>query len=118
MSGVLDLLEHQTGTRPQRSTLRGYLHRGQMPAQVQPGLWARPDIVAWIRTRRGRAAATRTDTALAALAKAQRDIVSGGRDVTIRSLVQAARATGASWTQIGNALGMTKQGAWERHRRG
>lgn len=30
-----------------------------------------------------------------------------------RSYVQAARAKGVSWEQIGEALAMTKQGAWE-----
>ena len=36
-----------------------------------------------------------------------------GRQLTVRS----ARATGASWTQIGAALGTTKQSAWEAHSR-
>jgi hypothetical protein len=36
-----------------------------------------------------------------------------GRQLTVRS----ARATGASWTQIGAALGTTKQSAWEAHNR-
>ena len=30
-----------------------------------------------------------------------------------RSYVQAARAKGVSWEKIGEALAMTKQGAWE-----
>jgi hypothetical protein len=34
-----------------------------------------------------------------------------GRQLTVRS----ARAAGASWTQIGAALGTTKQSAWEAH---
>jgi hypothetical protein len=34
-----------------------------------------------------------------------------GRQLTVRS----ARAGGASWTQIGAALGCTKQSAWEAH---
>jgi hypothetical protein len=36
-----------------------------------------------------------------------------GRQLTIRS----ARAAGASWSQIGAALGTTKQSAWEAHSR-
>jgi len=34
-----------------------------------------------------------------------------GRQLTVRS----ARAAGASWSQIGAALGVTKQAAWEAH---
>jgi hypothetical protein len=36
-----------------------------------------------------------------------------GRQLTVRS----ARAAGASWTQIGDANGMSKQSAWEAHQR-
>ena len=36
-----------------------------------------------------------------------------GRQITVRS----ARTAGASWTQIGAALGTTKQAAWESHLR-
>src|SRR6266478_10067886 len=36
-----------------------------------------------------------------------------GRQLTVRS----ARAAGASWSQIGAALGTTKQSAWEAHTR-
>lgn len=36
-----------------------------------------------------------------------------GRQLTIRS----ARAAGASWAQIGEALGVSKQSAWEGHQR-
>src|SRR2546421_8247184 len=36
-----------------------------------------------------------------------------GRQLTVRT----ARAAGASWTQIGAALGTTKQAAWETHAR-
>jgi hypothetical protein len=36
-----------------------------------------------------------------------------GRQLTVR----AAREAGASWTQIGAALGMSKQAAWEAHMR-
>jgi hypothetical protein len=34
-----------------------------------------------------------------------------------QSMVRNARAAGASWTQIGAALGSTKQAAWESHTR-
>jgi hypothetical protein len=36
-----------------------------------------------------------------------------GRQLGVRS----ARAAGASWSQIGAALGTTKQSAWEAHTR-
>jgi hypothetical protein len=36
-----------------------------------------------------------------------------GRQLTIRT----ARAAGASWSQIGGALGTSKQSAWESHAR-
>jgi hypothetical protein len=36
-----------------------------------------------------------------------------GRQLTVRS----ARAAGASWSQVGAALGTTKQSAWEAHSR-
>ncbi len=34
-----------------------------------------------------------------------------------QTMVRSARATGASWTQIGAALGSSKQAAWEAHNR-
>ena len=34
-----------------------------------------------------------------------------------QAMVRAARGAGASWTQIGSALGSTKQAAWEAHNR-
>lgn len=36
-----------------------------------------------------------------------------GRQLTVRT----ARAAGASWTDIGRALGTSRQAAWEAHRR-
>src|SRR3954467_13581007 len=36
-----------------------------------------------------------------------------GRQLTVRS----ARTAGASWAEIGSALGTTRQSAWEAHRR-
>ncbi|MEU8077977.1 hypothetical protein AB0B31_21270 [Catellatospora citrea] len=36
-----------------------------------------------------------------------------GRQLSVRS----ARSSGASWAQIGAALGMTRQSAWEAHTR-
>jgi hypothetical protein len=34
-----------------------------------------------------------------------------------QAMVRTARAAGASWTQIGAALGSSKQAAWEAHNR-
>ena len=34
-----------------------------------------------------------------------------------QAMVRSARAAGASWTQIGLALGTSKQSAWESHQR-
>ncbi len=34
-----------------------------------------------------------------------------------QAMVRVARDTGASWTQIGGALGSSKQAAWEAHHR-
>jgi hypothetical protein len=34
-----------------------------------------------------------------------------------QAMVRSARVAGASWTQIGGALGTTKQAAWEAHNR-
>jgi hypothetical protein len=34
-----------------------------------------------------------------------------------QAMVRTARANGASWTQIGAALGSSKQAAWEAHNR-
>jgi hypothetical protein len=39
-------------------------------------------------------------------------------DKALREWVARARARGASWTDIGDALGTTKQAAWERFGRG
>src|SRR5918998_4448592 len=36
-----------------------------------------------------------------------------GRQLTVRT----ARAAGASWAEIGQSLGMSRQSAWEAHRR-
>jgi hypothetical protein len=34
-----------------------------------------------------------------------------------QAMIRTARACGASWTQIGAALGSSKQAAWEAHQR-
>ena len=34
-----------------------------------------------------------------------------------QAMVRSAREAGASWTQIGTALGSSKQAAWEAHNR-
>ena len=41
--------------------------------------------------------------------------VSTALDKLTRESVQRARGAGHSWTQIGEALGVTKQTAWERY---
>ena len=41
--------------------------------------------------------------------------VSTALDKLIRESVRRAREAGHSWTQIGEALGVTKQTAWERY---
>lgn len=114
LTGVLDLIEQLTGTRPQRSTVRVYQRRAQMPAPAEPGRWVRADIEDWIRRRRGRTDTEHSQAALAALANSR-----GRPDASARvDQVRAARTAGASWTQVGDALGMTKQGAWSRFHAG
>lgn len=39
-----------------------------------------------------------------------------GREDDRDAKVGAARAAGASWAEIGKALGISKQSAWERYR--
>lgn len=41
--------------------------------------------------------------------------VSTALDKLTRESIQRAREAGHSWTQIGEALGVTKQTAWERY---
>jgi uncharacterized NAD(P)/FAD-binding protein YdhS len=41
--------------------------------------------------------------------------VSTALDKLVRESVRRARETGHSWTQIGEALRVTKQAAWERY---
>ena len=40
--------------------------------------------------------------------------VSGEVETALQEAVRKARRAGYSWTEIGEALGMTKQSAWER----
>lgn len=40
--------------------------------------------------------------------------VAGALDKLQRYLVREARSSGRSWTEIGAALGITKQSAWQR----
>jgi hypothetical protein len=37
-------------------------------------------------------------------------------DDKLRASVRAARATGCTWAQVGDALGVSRQSAWERFR--
>jgi len=48
-----------------------------------------------------------------ALSEAIRRKAAYGRQLTVRS----ARAAGASWAEIGQALGISRQSAWEVHQR-
>ena len=36
-------------------------------------------------------------------------------EANTRAAVQAARAKGASWAEVGDALGVARQSAWERY---
>jgi hypothetical protein len=67
-----------------------------LPAQDQPGSLSRQEALE-----------------LLALSELIARKAAYGRQLTVRS----ARAAGASWTQIGAALGTTKQSAWEAHNR-
>ncbi|WP_249021040.1 hypothetical protein [Conexibacter sp. S30A1] len=55
--------------------------------------------------------ATESDT-LAALRRAREQL--DNTQTAISALVAEARAQGASWQGIGDALGITRQSAWER----
>lgn len=39
-----------------------------------------------------------------------------GLDADREAVIRAARGAGASWWQIGEAMGLTKQAVWERYR--
>lgn len=74
--------------------------------------WLEPDEVATevqLETTLGRDEALE----LLALGEVVARKAAYGRQLAVRS----ARAAGASWTQIGAALGTTKQSAWEAHNR-
>jgi hypothetical protein len=78
-----------------------------------PGAAARHDVL-WMRDAVGESPLNR-DEALELLALGEviaRKAVYG-RQLAVRS----ARASGASWSQIGAALGISKQAAWEAHGR-
>jgi hypothetical protein len=69
-------------------------------------------------------AAMDTDAAAPALGREESLELLALSEVVIRkagygrqSMVRTARAAGASWTQIGAALGSSKQAAWEAHNR-
>jgi hypothetical protein len=64
---------------------------------------------------RVRAAADWESEPLDGLREARR--VSAALDKLTRESVARAREAGHSWTQIGEALGVTKQTAWERYGR-
>ena len=69
-------------------------------------------------------AAMHADDATPALGRAETLELLALSEVVIRKagygrqpMVRTARAAGASWTQIGAALGSSKQAAWEAHNR-
>lgn len=70
-------------------------------------------IVGHGRSTHVRAAGDWESEPLDALREACR--VSTALDKLIRESVRRAREAGHSWTQIGEALGVTKQTAWERY---
>ena len=112
ISEVADLQERLTGVRPAPATLRSYLSRGQMPAQVQPGLWNEPDIRRWLRRGRMR----RTPTRLAPVRDRLADAVAAGDHVAVGRAVRSARNAGAGWDLIAQVLGVSRQAAWKRYR--
>lgn len=70
------------------------------------------------------AAMADTDDDTAALSRTEALEMLALSEVVIRkagygrqAMVRTARAAGASWTQIGTALGSSKQAAWEAHNR-
>jgi hypothetical protein len=79
---------------------------GQMIAEIPEDRKARsPRLVPWEQT-------DSLDTALANLpnvAHAQAQV-----EASLLGWVRRARALGATWAQIGDALGITRQSAWER----
>lgn len=46
---------------------------------------------------------------------ASRSGAAKGADQNVKELVAFVRARGVSWTRIGEALGVTRQAAWERY---
>ena len=72
-------------------------------------------IVGHAKNIRVRAAGNWESEPLEGLREACR--VSTAIDKLTRESVQRAREAGHSWTQIGDALGVTKQTAWERYSR-
>lgn len=111
ISEVADLQERLTGVRPAPATLRSYLSRGQMPAQVQSGLWTEPDIRRWLQRGRMRRAPTRLAPVRDRLATA----VAAGDQVAVERAVRLARSAGAGWDLIAQVLGVTRQAAWKRY---
>jgi len=63
----------------------------------------------------GQAEALSRDEALELLALSE--VVSRKAGYGRQTMMRSARGAGASWTQIGAALGTSKQAAWESHNR-
>src|ERR671917_2046432 len=63
---------------------------------------------------RGQAGSSEPLEVLASAARRQQELVALGEKL-LDHFVQEARAAGCSWSQIGTALGVTKQAAQQRH---
>jgi hypothetical protein len=77
----------------------------QIIEEAGPGPSASPRLLPW-------EAADSLDTALAMLpnvARAQAQV-----EESLLGWVRRARTLGATWAQVGDALGITRQSAWER----
>ena len=75
----------------------------------------RDALAAMAGERGGKAAPLSREEALEMLALSEVVIRKAG--YARQAMVRVARGTGASWAQIGSALGTTKQAAWEAHAR-
>ena len=76
------------------NTTRSTLGKGQTPIPLPPG--PAFDVLGWVATAHQQAAAA---------------------EATLAAAVTRARQTGASWSAIGNQLGLSRQGAQQRFTR-
>jgi hypothetical protein len=109
-------LEQRPGVRSAELTARARGHRERATAARSPDLLGERTVhrfevaVAAATPEKGKAGHL---VVLAALNRLRRVL-----DARIESLVVAGRGEGASWAEIGAALGVTRQTAHERYRRG